>query len=243
MVAKLDKYGELLEEDICPECGNSIKSYWKACPECGTRLTQELAACPHCGSPLKPNWKACPECGTKIEKAKESAVPASDRFICPGCGEKSSAKNGFPCGNCKAFVHYECLVQGKETGDYALYYCRCPACEAVLGAATYDLISRELMHIDLVNPNKDNVINQNKHERDKFTCPGCGESSTAKTGKLCKTCNAFVHDECLLPGPTPDDGPSCEDISVTVHWQKGLCPTCKQHLCIGYFEYGKYIGS
>jgi len=36
----------------------------------------------------------------------------ANRFICPGCGEKATAKNASLCPRCKQYVHHDCAVKG-----------------------------------------------------------------------------------------------------------------------------------
>ena len=45
------------------------------------------------------------------------------RFVCPGCGERATA-GGFNrfCSECKAFVHFDCLVKHMFTSH------TCPIC-------------------------------------------------------------------------------------------------------------------
>ena len=232
-----------MDNATCPECGKSIKLGWKCCPICGAKIERPNATCPEGGEPIKSDWKCCPECGARIEKARENVVPASGSFTCPGCGEKSGAKNGLLCGSCKAFVHHECLVKGKEIEDNRLYECLCPICKAVLGEAEYHEGYGEFIKIAGVTPqlNEKNVMDKDRHLLIKFTCPGCGETSNAKTGWLCKTCRAFVHDGCLLPGPATDEGPGWWPTeSPELSWEGGLCPVCQQTICNGYFAEGEF---
>jgi hypothetical protein len=44
-----------------------------------------------------------------------------DRFICPGCGEMATAKNGRFCCGCGHFVHGGCAIPG-------LRVWACPTC-------------------------------------------------------------------------------------------------------------------
>ena len=49
------------EPEVCPGCGQRVKSDYILCPSCHTRLKQ---ACIACGRPLNLNWAVCPYCGT-----------------------------------------------------------------------------------------------------------------------------------------------------------------------------------
>ena len=49
------------EPEICPGCGQRIKSDYLFCPSCHARLKK---ACPSCGRPVDLNWSLCPHCGT-----------------------------------------------------------------------------------------------------------------------------------------------------------------------------------
>ena len=65
----------------------------------------------------------------------------SSRFICPGCGERSSSQNhGLYCKSCDAFVHRECQVQGEHAGGgkYSYFGAYCPLCHNNLGARYFD---------------------------------------------------------------------------------------------------------
>ena len=54
---------------------------------------------------------------------------ASDRFICPGCGERATAKNSSLCPSCGHFVHHGCSIKGFITWS-------CPICNVGLVGQT-----------------------------------------------------------------------------------------------------------
>ena len=101
--------------------------------------------CRGCGKDIKPDWVACPYCGAKL-KSQPDAAPGN-RFICPGCGEKSSAQDSYFCQNCGAFVHSTCLkninnefirkerIKSINVDKYRHHYA-CPICETVLKTET-----------------------------------------------------------------------------------------------------------
>ncbi len=54
-------------------------------------------------------------------KRSASQTASADKFICPGCGEKATAKNASLCPNCNQYVHHDCAVKG-------LIRWSCPVC-------------------------------------------------------------------------------------------------------------------
>ena len=62
------------EPEICPGCGQRVKSDYLHCPACHTRLKK---ACPECGRPLHLRWSLCPYCGTSVAPQALEPVPAS----------------------------------------------------------------------------------------------------------------------------------------------------------------------
>ncbi|HDD25391.1 MAG TPA: zinc ribbon domain-containing protein [Chloroflexi bacterium] len=51
------------EPEICPGCGQRVKSDYLYCPACHTRLKK---ACPNCNHALHLRWSICPYCGTSV---------------------------------------------------------------------------------------------------------------------------------------------------------------------------------
>ena len=49
------------EPEICPGCGQRVRSDYLFCPSCHSRLKR---ACPSCERPVDMNWSLCPHCGT-----------------------------------------------------------------------------------------------------------------------------------------------------------------------------------
>ncbi len=62
------------EPEICPGCGQRVKSDYLHCPACHTQLKR---ACPECGRPLHLRWSLCPYCGTSVAPQALEPVPAS----------------------------------------------------------------------------------------------------------------------------------------------------------------------
>lgn len=62
----------------------------------------------------------------------------SQRFVCPGCGDGCTAKEGVYCDACAAFVHYTCAKDGERmaaTGMFSkerIEEYRCPVCHSHL---------------------------------------------------------------------------------------------------------------
>ena len=54
---------------------------------------------------------------------------SSNKFICPGCGEKATAKNASLCPTCDQYVHNDCAVKGFIRWS-------CPVCETGLVGQT-----------------------------------------------------------------------------------------------------------
>ncbi|MCX7682481.1 MAG: zinc ribbon domain-containing protein [Anaerolineae bacterium] len=51
------------EPEVCPGCGQRVKSDYLFCPTCHTRLKR---ACPACDRPLNLRWSLCPYCGAGV---------------------------------------------------------------------------------------------------------------------------------------------------------------------------------
>ncbi len=60
------------EPEVCPGCGQRVKSDYLYCPACHTRLKK---ACPECGHPLHLRWSLCPYCGASIASQALEPVP------------------------------------------------------------------------------------------------------------------------------------------------------------------------
>ncbi len=60
------------EPEVCPGCGQRVKSDYLYCPACHTRLKK---ACPECGNPLHLRWSLCPYCGASIASQALEPVP------------------------------------------------------------------------------------------------------------------------------------------------------------------------
>jgi hypothetical protein len=60
------------EPEVCPGCGQRVKSDYLLCPSCHTKLKR---ACPHCGHPLHLRWALCPYCGASITPQVLEPVP------------------------------------------------------------------------------------------------------------------------------------------------------------------------
>mgnify|MGYP001058701858 CR=1 FL=1 len=68
------------EPEICPGCGQRVKSDYLYCPACHTRLKR---ACPECGRPLHLRWSICPYCGTSAAPQALEPVPLSKPETAP----------------------------------------------------------------------------------------------------------------------------------------------------------------
>lgn len=62
------------EPEVCPGCGQRVKSNYLYCPACHTRLKK---ACPECNRPLHPRWSLCPYCGASVAPQALEPVPTS----------------------------------------------------------------------------------------------------------------------------------------------------------------------
>lgn len=58
----------------------------------------------------------------------------------------------------------------------------------------------------------------------RFICPGCGDQATGADGKLCRTCDSFVHNECLSKGKKTSGGFGDWLVGTTT-WN-AVCPMC-----------------
>ena len=68
------------EPEICPGCGQRVKSNYLYCPTCHTRLKK---ACLKCGHPLHLSWSLCPYCGASVAPQVLEPVPASKPEAAP----------------------------------------------------------------------------------------------------------------------------------------------------------------
>jgi len=66
-----------------------------------------------------------PKKGRKARDNGMSGEKENDRFRCPGCGEPSSANNGWFCEKCSAFVHQTC-ARVFELSRWRVW--NCPIC-------------------------------------------------------------------------------------------------------------------
>lgn len=62
------------EPEICPGCGQRVKSGYLYCPACHTRLKR---ACLECDRPLHLRWSLCPYCGASVTPQALEPVPTS----------------------------------------------------------------------------------------------------------------------------------------------------------------------
>ena len=60
------------EPEVCPGCGQRVKSGYLFCPACHTKLK---TACPACGQPLHLRWSLCPYCGNSVVPQALDPVP------------------------------------------------------------------------------------------------------------------------------------------------------------------------
>jgi RNA polymerase subunit RPABC4/transcription elongation factor Spt4 len=60
------------EPEVCPGCGQRVKSDYLFCPACHTRLKR---ACPACDRPLHLRWSLCPYCSTSVVPQAVEPVP------------------------------------------------------------------------------------------------------------------------------------------------------------------------
>jgi len=73
------------EPEVCPGCGQRIKSDYLYCPACHTRLKR---GCPECGRPLHLRWSLCPYCGASFAPQALEPVPTSKPEATPTEEEK-----------------------------------------------------------------------------------------------------------------------------------------------------------
>ena len=67
--------------------------------------------------------------GCKRHLCEASVMSPPARFICPGCGERATARGGSLCPNCNCFVHHDCAIKGFVTWS-------CPVCNVGLVGQT-----------------------------------------------------------------------------------------------------------
>ena len=61
------------EPEVCPGCGQRVRSDYLYCPTCHTKLKR---ACPACGRPIRLNWALCPYCGASM--TTQAVEPVAD---------------------------------------------------------------------------------------------------------------------------------------------------------------------
>lgn len=61
------------EPEVCPGCGQRVRSDYLYCPTCHTKLKR---ACPACGRPINLNWALCPYCGASM--TSQAVEPVTD---------------------------------------------------------------------------------------------------------------------------------------------------------------------
>ncbi|RLD00439.1 MAG: zinc ribbon domain-containing protein [Chloroflexi bacterium] len=64
------------EPEVCPGCGQRVKSDYLYCPACHTQLKK---ACSTCGHPIHLNWSLCPYCGASVTPQVIEPVPTSEQ--------------------------------------------------------------------------------------------------------------------------------------------------------------------
>jgi F0F1-type ATP synthase membrane subunit c/vacuolar-type H+-ATPase subunit K len=68
------------EPEICPGCGQRVKSDYILCPTCHTRLKQP---CPSCRQPLHLHWSVCPYCGMAVTPQVVEPVQQPQERVTP----------------------------------------------------------------------------------------------------------------------------------------------------------------
>ncbi|HEY73928.1 MAG: zinc ribbon domain-containing protein [Chloroflexi bacterium] len=64
------------EPEVCPGCGQRVKSSYLYCPACHTQLKKACAACEH---PIHLSWSLCPYCGASVTPQVIEPVSASEQ--------------------------------------------------------------------------------------------------------------------------------------------------------------------
>ena len=69
---------DMVEGDVCPECGYPTQPDFMVCPLCKTEVRR---ACLSCGQLLQLNWNVCPYCGQSLvpEEMEDLRVVAGAR--------------------------------------------------------------------------------------------------------------------------------------------------------------------
>ena len=96
--------------------------------------------CPNCGKLIKSGCVTCPHCDSNLKFKKTEKNENHSRFICPGCGEKSSAKNhGLYCERCDAFIHRRCQLKGEFVEAFSTFWALCPICNNKHATRMFDV--------------------------------------------------------------------------------------------------------
>ncbi|MCD6383770.1 MAG: Ig-like domain-containing protein [Thermoplasmata archaeon] len=61
---------EMVEEFVCPECGEVVPADATVCPHCGAEFADKVR-CPHCGALVPADVDICPKCGEPVAEEME----------------------------------------------------------------------------------------------------------------------------------------------------------------------------
>ncbi len=123
-MADANKFGEL-EGTVCPGCGGPIKEDWVACPKCGETLQS--------GSVAAGNRKTRKKATKRKTRGKTTQKPIADKFVCPGCNKKATAKGGQSIffGVYGRYIHNKCSDRLPDDFAFDLelpWSYECPGC-------------------------------------------------------------------------------------------------------------------
>jgi hypothetical protein len=77
------------EPEVCPGCGQRVRSDFLHCPDCHTKLK---TACPACSRALDLPWSLCPYCGTSVAPQALEPVPAFEPEREPVVAEETASE-------------------------------------------------------------------------------------------------------------------------------------------------------
>jgi ribosomal protein L32 len=75
------------EPEVCPGCGQRVRSEYLFCPSCHTKLKRP---CPSCGQAMHLRWALCPYCGMSVTPQVLEPVPEPEEEMTESTEESAA---------------------------------------------------------------------------------------------------------------------------------------------------------